>query len=203
MSRSWLMASSVAATVVIAALAAAGSEAGPTAFPGRNGTILAGGGVKGKLYALSADGRRRTEIRGVRTAEGSGPAASSPDGTKFSLRPPRRRHLSPTRPVGIRYASRRGVTSPPGLRTDPRSSSPGATGCTSSEPMVAASAASSPAGTLKWSPDGTRIAFGSRERSLDDIYVAALDGSGRVRLTTAWSGECYPLGPLYGGGQLL
>ena len=64
--------------------------------------------------------------------------------------------------------------------------------------MVAASAASSPAGT-RWSPDGTRIAFGSRERSLDDIYVAALDGSGRVRLTTAWSGECYPLGPLYGG----
>ena len=60
-----------------------------------------------------------------------------------------------------------------------------------------------PGRDAQWSPDGTRIAFGFRERSLDDIYVAALDGSGRVRLTTAWSGECYPLGPLYGGSATL
>ena len=101
MSRSWLMAS-VAATVVIAALAAAaGSEAGPTAFQGRNGTILAGGGVKGKLYALSADGRRRTEIRGVARPKavvkrpGRRTARRSPSSAAAAA------SISPTRPVGI------------------------------------------------------------------------------------------------------
>jgi Tol biopolymer transport system component len=49
-----------------------------------------------------------------------------------------------------------------------------------------------PGGDPAWSPDGTRIAFTTRDGNSDEIYVMDADGSNPVRLTTSASNDMSP-----------
>ena len=37
-----------------------------------------------------------------------------------------------------------------------------------------------------WSPDGTKIAFASKQTGNGDVYVINAEGTAQTRLTTAW-----------------
>ena len=190
----------VAGAIALAAVTGGGAEAGPLTFPGHNGTILAGSGVKGKLYALSTDGRRRTEIRGIRTAQGVGQAVWSPDGMRIAFA---RRGGG----ISIADAAGRHVVRVTVRGLEP-SWSPDGTRIvfTRGDSLYVVRADGRGLRRLfrgqsgQWSPDGTRIAFESGDdQSGYNIHVAAPDGSERVAVTTAWSGECYPFPPTQGG----
>jgi Tol biopolymer transport system component len=43
-----------------------------------------------------------------------------------------------------------------------------------------------------WSPDGTRIAFGSDRDGNDEIYIMNADGSNQIRLTYNSAADYYP-----------
>jgi dipeptidyl aminopeptidase/acylaminoacyl peptidase len=174
-----------------------GAGAEPTAFFGQNGTILAGGGAKGKLYSISADGRRRTVIDGIRTTRvGGGSAAWSPDGTRLafarygggiSIADASNRHL-----IRVTARGREPAWSPDGsqlvftqgislylVRADGRGL----------QRLF-------PGRNAQWSPDGSRIAFQLHDEGSgggDSIYVSALDGSQRLRLATGGVPDCGPL----------
>lgn len=185
---------SLAAVASLAALAAVGAEAEPTAFPGRNGTILAGGGAKGKLYSISADGRRRTVIHGIRTTR-FGSAAWSPDGTRLAF----------TRYGGGIFIADASTRHP--IRVTARGSQP-AWSPDGSQLVFTQSLSLYlvrpdgrglqrlfPGWNAQWSPDGSRIAFQLHDEGSgggDSIYVSALDGSQRLRLAAGGVPNCVP-----------
>jgi RTX calcium-binding nonapeptide repeat (4 copies)/WD40-like Beta Propeller Repeat len=192
--RNWLTISLAASVSLAALLAAVGAGAEPTAFPGRNGTILAGGGAKGKLYSISADGRRRTVIHGIRT-KGEGSAAWSPDGTRLafarygggiSIADASSRH-----PIRVTARGLQPAWSPDGsqlvftqgnslylVRADGRGLQRLFAGW-----------------NAQWSPDGSSIAFQLHDEGSgggDSVYVSALDGSQRLRLAAGVARACGP-----------
>ena len=185
-----------AAFLVEGNIAPGGIEAEPTAFPGRNGAILAGGGANGKLYSLSADGRRRTVIRGIRTAwVGGGSAAWSPDGTRLAFA----RYgggiaiadASSRHPIRVTERGREPAWSPDGSQLVFTQGS--------SLYLVRADGRGLrrlfPGRNAQWSPDGSRIAFQLHDEGTgggDSIYVSALDGSQRLRLATGGIPSCVP-----------
>jgi RTX calcium-binding nonapeptide repeat (4 copies)/WD40-like Beta Propeller Repeat len=191
MSRPWLGLSVAGAFVLLAALAAASAGAGPTAFPGRNGTILAGRGAN--LYAVSPDGRRRAPIPSVRTARrwGIGQAASSPDGMRIAF-------ARPSGGISIADTAGRRVERITTRGHDP-AWSPDGTQILFTRAGWLYTVGVDGRGLRRlrrgwdaqWSPNGRQIAFQfGREGSGYDIYVADVDGSERVRLTDPDPWDC-------------
>jgi Tol biopolymer transport system component len=175
-----------------ALLAAVGAGAEGTAFPARNGTILAGGGAKGKLYSISADGRRRTVIHGIRTTR-FGSAAWSPDGTRLAFT----RHGGG---IFIADASSRHPIRVTGRGSQPAWSPDGSQLVFTQGGSLYLVRADGrglqrlfPGWSADWSPDGSRIAFQLRDEGSgggDSIYVSALDGSQRLRLAAGVARAC-------------
>jgi dipeptidyl aminopeptidase/acylaminoacyl peptidase len=183
----------LAASVSLAALlAAVGAGAEPTAFPGWNGTIIAGGGANGKLYSIGIDGRRRAMIHGIRTG---GSAAWSPDGTRLafarsgggiSIADASSRH-----PIQVTARGREPAWSPDGSQLVFTQGS--------SLYQVRADGRGLqrlfPGRNAQWSADGSRIAFQLHDEGSgggDSIYVSALDGSRRLRLAAGDVPNCIP-----------
>lgn len=179
-----------AIAVAIASIAPAG--AGPKGFPGRNGTILAGGRTKLNLYVVSTVGRPPKAIHGIRTAQGSGQASWSPDGMQIAF----------TRGGGgivVTDAAgrhRRQITEHGG---QPAWSPDGSRIVFSRAGWLYLVNSNGrglrrlfPGWSPSWAPDGSRLAFSFSEHDdgLNDVYVGALDGSERARLTTATTGNC-------------
>jgi RTX calcium-binding nonapeptide repeat (4 copies)/WD40-like Beta Propeller Repeat len=188
------------ATAAVVVLAPLGVDAEPMAFPARNGTILAGGGANGKLYTISADGRRRTVIHGIRTTlVGGGSAAWSPDGARLAFA----RYgggifivdASSRHPIRVTARGREPAWSPDGSQLVFTQGS--------SLYLVRADGRGLqrlfPGRNAQWSPDGSRIAFQLHDEGSgggDSVYVSALDGSQRLRLAAGVAQNC---GPLPGG----
>jgi RTX calcium-binding nonapeptide repeat (4 copies)/WD40-like Beta Propeller Repeat len=193
--RNWLTISLAASVSLAALLAAVGAGAEPTAFPGRNGTILAGGAANGKLYSISADGRRRTVIHGIRTTKVGGSAAWSPDGTRLAFA----RYGGG---ISIADASSRHPIRVTARGREPAWSSDGSQLVFtqgSSLYLVRANGRGLrrlfPGRNSQWSPDGSRIAFQLHDEGSgggDSIYVSALDGSQRLRLAAGGVPNCVP-----------
>jgi hypothetical protein len=176
------------------------AEAAAGTFPGRNGTILAGGGEKLKLFAVTVDGRRPTEIRGVRTASGGGQAAWSPDGARIAF-------ARQAGGISIVDAGGGGELRVTTRGEEPAWSPDGAELAFSRAGWIYVIGANGrglrrliQGEDPQWSPDGKRIALQFRERdaSGDDIYITSPTATEWVRLTVATSAPCDPLGALHG-----
>jgi Tol biopolymer transport system component len=180
---------------LLAFLIPAAGVSSTTAFPGRNGTILAASGSR--LYSISVDGRHKRAVGGVRVlkAYDAAEAAWSPDGTRIAFA---------GSGGGIFVADAAGRHIRRITRTGKAPAwSPDATRILFEYKgwlYLVGADARSPKRLFRgrdpqWSPDGTQLAFEALENSLSNIYVGSLDGTRRLRLTEAWSGECGPSVP--------
>jgi RTX calcium-binding nonapeptide repeat (4 copies)/WD40-like Beta Propeller Repeat len=193
--RSVLKSAFVSLAGLLAFLIPAMGVSSTAALPGRNGTILASSGRR--LYSVTADGRRLDAIGRIRVVRPWDPAQASwsPDGTTIAFaRPGGGISLSDAAGKHVRRITSRGEApawSPDGSRIAltrgnwvyvMRRDGHGL------ERLFRGRGA-------QWSPDGTRLAFEVREQDLTNIYVSALDGTARTRITNAWSGDCTPYYP--------